>query len=223
MGRTFPCDALRKTLLPPSGRTVSPHSDAAPRLRQLGLIETRYGRSVVIASKASQTATTRAPSGISSSREPVRVAAAVPALVARAHEPRDRAQRRRLEQDALADQWMAPHEAPLDRVERAGLVEDGVRNGDLADVAELRGPGHLVEALRAHVQFAPDRQRKLPDVTEPQVKVGAPLGESPQQDVAGLAPSGHPAPALARVHAPVCELQGLRGRGGLLGEADRPE
>src|SRR5688500_2509641 len=66
----------------------------------------------------------------------VRIAAAVPALVARANQARDGAKRRRGEQDALADQRMAPHEAPLDRIERAGLVEDGVGHRDLPHVVE---------------------------------------------------------------------------------------
>ena len=47
------------------------------------------------------------------------------------------------------------------RVERAGLVEDRVGDGDLADVVELGGAGHLVELLGAHVKLAPDRQRQL--------------------------------------------------------------
>ena len=49
----------------------------------------------VIASNASQAKTIRAASGISAPDEAVRVAAAVDALVARAHDPRDARERRR--------------------------------------------------------------------------------------------------------------------------------
>ena len=33
-------------------------------------------------------------------------------------------------------------------------------------------------------ELAPDRQRQLADVVQPELKVGAPLGQRPQQDVA---------------------------------------
>ena len=102
---------------------------------------------------------------------------------------------------------MAAHEAPLDRVERAGLVEDRVGDGDLAHVVELGGTGHLVEPLGAHVKLAPDRQSQLADVAEMILEVGAPLGQRAQQDVARLAAGRHAAASLARIHAPVGELK----------------
>ena len=61
------------------------------------------------------------PSGISSAGEPVRVAAAVPALVAGAHERRDAGERRRGGDDPLADERVAADERPLVLVERPRL------------------------------------------------------------------------------------------------------
>jgi hypothetical protein len=127
---------------------------------------------------------TRAPTGISSPARPSGVAAAVPALVAQAHQPGDRAQRRRVGEDALADQRVLAHDPPLDVVERAGLVEDVVGHRDVADV------GHVAPQLRLA------------------------LGQHLHQHVARLPPRGRPPRVLVRVHPLVGELQrGLRARG----------
>ena len=84
--------------------------------------------------------------------EAVGVAAAVEALVARAHELRDVGQRRRGGQDALADERVAAHERPLVLVQRPGLVEDRVGDGELADVVQL---GALADRAH-HVDVEPE-------------------------------------------------------------------
>ena len=142
---------------------------------------------MVIASKASQTATMRAPSGIVLAGQPVRVAAAVPALVARAHEARHGPQRWSREQDALADDRVPAHEAPLGLVERPGLLEDRVGDGDLADVVELGGVRDVVELLAVHPQLAADGEREVGRTAQVHVQVGLALGEAAQQHVARLA------------------------------------
>jgi len=81
------------------------------------------------------------------SGQAVRVAAAVVALVARAHEPGDRHQRRCDAEDPLADDGVAAHERPLLVVQRTGLGEDAVRDRHLADVQQLGGAHDLVERL----------------------------------------------------------------------------
>ena len=61
-------------------------------------------------------------------REPVRVARAVEALVARAHEPRHAAERRRGAQDPLADHGVLADEAPAPRRRAGRACEDRVRD-----------------------------------------------------------------------------------------------
>ena len=83
---------------------------------------------------------------------------------------------------------------------------------------ELGRTRDLVERLGAQMKFAPDRQRQLPDVPEPNLEVGPPLGQSPEQDVARLAAGRHATASLARIHTAVRELKGERGRVRLLGQ-----
>src|SRR5918992_4082708 len=71
--------------------------------------------------------------------ELVGIARSVPPLVRRADEPSDLAERRGGVQDALADQRVATDELPLLVRQRAGLLEDLLRDRDLADVVDLRG------------------------------------------------------------------------------------
>ena len=106
--------------------------------------------------------------------EAVRVAGAVPALVAGAHEPRDAAERGRGGDDALADQRVAADERPLVLVERPGLVEDRVGDRDLADVVQLGG---VADAAR------PPRRRQA----EP---AGGRLGERRRRRRGGRTSSG---------------------------------
>ena len=95
-------------------------------------------RSPVSAANASATKTIRAPSGIASPREPVRVAASVPALVVVQHPAGDRVDAEPIE-DARADLWMPLDHASLGLAERALLREELVGHGELAEVAEADG------------------------------------------------------------------------------------
>src|SRR6478735_12472905 len=99
----------------------------------------------------------RAPSGMSVPARPVGVAAAVPALVARAHELGDGAQRDGGAEDALADERVAGDERPLVGVELPGLVEDRAGDGDLADVVELRRLADVVELLAGEAELLRNR------------------------------------------------------------------
>ena len=92
----------------------------------------RYGRSEVIASKASATATTRAPSGIASPGEAGRVARAVIRLVVVEDDLGTRPEQVELAQDPGPDLGVQPHRHLLLCGQRARLQQDPVRDGDLA-------------------------------------------------------------------------------------------
>jgi hypothetical protein len=51
-------------------------------------------------------------------------------------------------------------EAPLGGVERAGLLEDDVRNGQLADVVKLRREPQLLQLVELEQQPFADPNRK---------------------------------------------------------------
>ena len=106
------------------------------------------------------------------SREPVRVAAPVPVLVARADERRDALEGERGQEDALADDGVLPDELPLALVERAGLVEDLVRHGELPEIVQLRRTVELVELGAMEAQPAPDVDREAGDVLDVRLEVG---------------------------------------------------
>ena len=149
------------------GVELRPGAGAELRERLLDRSSRRgRGGCVVIASNASHTATMRAPSGIASPASAVRVAGAVPVLVARAHELRDRQQRGRGAQDALADDRVLAHEGPLLVGQRAGLVQDLVRDRHLADVVQLGRAHDLVQLLGEQRQPRADAHRELRDALQ---------------------------------------------------------
>ena len=86
--------------------------------------------------------------------EPVGIAAAVPAFVRAAHDVCDRSQRACGGDDPLADQRVLAHEADLFEVQRTWLVENRIRDRDLADVVQLGGAHGDVDLLdrQAHVR-----------------------------------------------------------------------
>jgi hypothetical protein len=87
----------------------------------------------------------------------VGVARSVVALVARPHHAGDRGDLRHRGEDGLALEGMAAHDRPLPLVERAGLVDDLGRHGDLADVVELRDGVQVPAVLARHVEPFGDR------------------------------------------------------------------
>jgi hypothetical protein len=74
--------------------------------------------------------------------EPLRIAVSVIALVVRANDRDEVAQRLDRGEDRCADGRVRAHEHPFVLRERAGLVEDGVRDADLADVVQRRAQLH---------------------------------------------------------------------------------
>ena len=100
----------------------------------------------------------------------VRIALAVPPLVVGADDPQPQA----LEEGdpaehLLAEQRVRPHRAPLPIVERAGLLEDAVRDPDLADVMEQEA----VLGARILHQLGADRPGQLERVALHALGVGA--------------------------------------------------
>ena len=153
----------------------------------------------------------------------VRVARAVPALVARADDRADRLQGGRGAEDALADDRVAAHELPLGVVQRPRLVQDRIGDGHLPDVVQLSGAGQLVEVLGCQVELAADRLGHLGHVVQVDVQLGLALAEGAQEHVARLAAGGGAATVLLRVHAPVRNLERLRCFVRLLGGQDGAE
>src|SRR3954453_15723880 len=92
--------------------------------------------------------------GVVPGGEPVGVAGSVPAFVAGAHEACDGSQGGGRVEDTLAEDGVLVHELPFRGVQRAPLVEYGVRDADLADVVQLGGAGDLVERLAGEAQLA---------------------------------------------------------------------
>ena len=69
------------------------------------------------------------------------IAASVPALVAGAHDDRDRAQRRRSIEYALPEHGVLAHELPLVFAQGAGLLEDRIGDSYLPDIMQFGGTG----------------------------------------------------------------------------------
>ena len=91
----------------------------------------------------------RAPSGIASPAQPVRVAVAVPALVVVADDPPHAGEERHGRAGSARRRPGASRRLELlASVERPGLVEDGVGDGDLADVVEDRAVAQVAQRRR---------------------------------------------------------------------------
>ena len=150
----------------------------------------------------------------------VGVALAVHALVGRAHDRGDALERRRGLQDALADDRVAAHELPLGVVERAGLVEDRVGDGDLAHVVQLRRLAQVLELLGQQAEPLADRDGELRHAVDVGPERGMALRQRAQQHVARLAPGRDAAAVLLQVHALVRDVEGVLGAGGLRRAAD---
>ena len=97
------------------------------------------------------------------------------------------------------------HEAPLLRVQRARLVQDRVRDRDLADVVQLGRARQHVELLADHPQAPPHRERQRTDAALVLLQVRVALLEGLQQHVAQLL---HRARLARLVLAPVQPLVG---------------
>ena len=100
--------------------------------------------------------------------------------------------------------------APVGLVERAGLVQDRVGDGDLADVVQLGRAHHDVEVLGVEAQARAHQARELGDVVHVALQVGLALAQDGQQDLARLA-LRRAAAVLERVHAVVGQPQRVGG------------
>ena len=147
--------------------------------------------------------------------QPIRVAVPVVALMGRADEPGDRAERGRGGEDRLADDRVLADQGPLLLGEGAGLVHDRVRDRDHADVAQLGGTGDLVDLLRRERQALGQLARQLADIAQGVEHALAPFLERAHQHVAHLAAGRGTAAGLLRVHALIGELERVSGVGGL--------
>ena len=162
----------------------------------------------------------REPSGIRVARKTIGIAAAVPALVAVAHELCNHRERRCGREDSLADLGVGSDEGQFVLVERAGLREDGVRDRNLADVVELRRLPNRCELILRHAELTRDGLRGVRNVTDVGGEPGVTFGEGAQQDVRALPARRHPPSVLEVVHALVGQQQCLvRCRN--LGQRDR--
>src|SRR3954451_6940517 len=149
----------------------------------------------------------------------VRIAAPVIALVTRADQPRHALERRCRAQDAVADDGVLAHEAPLGVVERARLVENRVGHGDLADVVQLRRAHHLVELLAAESEVGGNGARQVGDVVDVLAQLRLALLERLEQRARRLAADREaPPPRLLRVEPLVGQLEHGRGGGRVAGD-----
>ena len=71
------------------------------------------------------------------------------------------AKARHSQQDLVAEVGVALDGGPLVGVERAGLVEDGIRDPDLAHIVEQAGAGECPQLVCGQLHCAPDLDGKL--------------------------------------------------------------
>jgi hypothetical protein len=136
----------------------------------------------------------------------VGVAGAVDALVGGAHDLADVAQvAADAVEHALADDRVLAHDHPLVVGQRAGLVEDLLRGGELADVVHQRAELHQPPLHRIDVQLVGDAERELDHVVAVQPGVLVVVGEDVAEQHRGAAVGGaeldrvaHALTALAR-------------------------
>ena len=105
---------------------------------------------------------TRAPSGMSSPCEAVRIAGAVPALVVVEHPVGDRVDAEALEH-AEADLRMALEHEPLGVRERAGLAQDLLGDRQLAEVVQACGQSRQLDLLVVEAEPRGEPRREVGD------------------------------------------------------------
>jgi hypothetical protein len=149
-------------------------------------------------------------------RQPVGVAAAVPALVLVAHGRGHRLQAGERPQDALADHGVLAHQLPLAGVEPARLVQHAVGHADLADVVQQRDRLHVGDLWLGEPEPSGDRHREHAHAVGVVARVAVARLERGGQRV-------HDRPvALGRPVARVADLaQRVDQRGLLAGHAPR--
>ena len=152
----------------------------------------------------------RAPSGISSPREAVRDSRG--RRSARAAARTSRATGRMLSaaaEDPLPGDRVLAHDRPLGVVERARLVEDAVRHGDHADVAQLGGADRARRAPRRRGRAGGRRRPRASATPLLCVEAGSRSASTCTSRSRACPRLAAAAAALARVHALVGDAQRL--------------
>ena len=112
-------------------------------------------------------------------------------------------------------------ECPLFDVERARLVEHGVRDRELADVVEAGSERELLELGAGQPERLPDGDRSLDDLIDVVTQVGRALVERLQEHLVRRTAAGPL--ALLHVEPLVGNAQRVARRLGLLGQEDGAE
>jgi hypothetical protein len=99
-------------------------------------------------------------------RQSAVVASAVEPLVVRRGDLVRRVEAGHPGEDHLRVRGMAPEHAPLRLAQALRLVEDQVRDPELAEVVEQRGPSKLAQLARRQSEPAPDADRPSATPTE---------------------------------------------------------
>jgi hypothetical protein len=77
-------------------------------------------------------------------------------------------------------------EAPLGGVERSALLQDHVRNGELADVVKLCGEPQFLEFVELEEQPLTNAQRKRRDIRDMGAELRLSFGERAQQGLCAV-------------------------------------
>ena len=113
----------------PAQRSISARAASSDTARE-------YGRSKVMASRASATAKMRAPERDVLAAQPLGIAVAVPALVMMVDDGHGAGEEGNVLDEPPTHFGMRPHHLPLVRREGTRLEENRIGNADLADVVE---------------------------------------------------------------------------------------
>ena len=125
----------------------------------------------------------------------------------RADDRADRPQRRGRAEDPLSDQRVGVDEAPLGRIERTGLLQDDVRNGELADVVQLRSKPQLLELVGRETELRSDARRERRDVGHVGAELRLPLREGAEERLVRSPATDLGQQLLVRVQALVGDAQ----------------
>ncbi len=138
-----------------------------------------------MASKESQTKTMRLASGIALAAMPMDSHARRSARGSCGRSPRRR-EGRGSGQDGRAGLGMESHQLPLALVERAGLVQHGGRDRELADVVQARRPLELSEVAAREPEASSDGHREGGDLHAVMLDLGVADGQDLDGEVARL-------------------------------------
>ena len=113
-------------------------------------------------------------------------------------------------EDPLSDHSVLLHQQPLLAGQRPGLLEHGVRNGDLADVMQLGRDRQLLEVTAVEAELHPDGNRHRRDAAHVLAQLGIPFVHRLEQRDVRLR-AAQPRHVLLRVEPAVGERERRRG------------